>query len=69
MLFDRNIEPSCAYCRYSTALGRNEYACVKNGVMGGDGFCGAFRYEPIKRVPPVLPSVYQAILSDEDFRL
>ena len=69
MLFDPNIEPSCEYCRFSTALGRNEFACSKHGIMYGDGSCGAFRYEPTKRVPLIKPSIDASGFSDEDFML
>jgi len=69
MLFDNNIEPSCSYCRYGSAIGRNEYACEKHGIMFGYGFCGAFLYEPTKRIPTALPSLNSFGLSDEDFVL
>ena len=69
MLFNTNIDPSCAYCRHSTALGGDEFVCVKHGIMHGSGFCGSFRYEPTKRIPPVLPSLDSTGLSEEDFIL
>jgi len=69
MLFDPNIEPGCEYCRNGTALGQNEIACIKHGIMFSHGSCGAFRYEPTKRVPPVLPGFDISKFSDEDFAL
>ena len=69
MLFDPNIEPGCAYCHYGETLGRNEFVCSKHGIMFGHGLCGAFRYEPTKRIPPVLPSPDFSGVSDEDFVL
>jgi hypothetical protein len=69
MLFDRNIEPSCAYCRYGEALGYDEYACSKRGIMAGSGSCGTFRYEPTKREPEPLPNLRASGLSEEDFAL
>ena len=69
MLFSQNIEPSCVYCQHSLSMGRDEFACVKHGIMHGSGFCGSFRYEPTKRVPPDLPSIRSLGLSDEDFAL
>ena len=69
MLFDREIEPSCAYCKHGTALGRDEIACVKRGIMHCGGHCGTFRYEATKRVPPALPLLESSGLTDEDFRL
>ena len=69
MLFDRNIEPSCAYCQYGTDMGRNEIICVKNGIMADFGSCGAFRYDPTKRVPEVKPGLDASEWSEEDFSL
>ena len=51
MLFDRNIEPRCGYCRHGSVLGFDEIACVKHGIMEAGGFCTAFKYEPTKRAP------------------
>jgi hypothetical protein len=69
MLFNRNIEPSCEYCQYGTALGFDEIACIKRGIMTSSGSCGAFRYEPTKRVPQALPSLKPSGLTEEDFSL
>ena len=69
MLFKNDVEPSCIYCRYGTALGRNEYACEKHGIMDGSGYCGAFRYEPTKRIPPVMPRLDFMRFSEDDFTL
>jgi len=69
MLFDRNIDPCCAYCRHGTDLGCGIVACIKRGIMTGIGSCGAFRYEPTKRVPEVMPTLKTAGLSKEDFLL
>jgi hypothetical protein len=51
MLFDTNIEPSCAYCRTGTEIGDGEIACSRRGIMSADGYCRSFRYEPTKREP------------------
>ena len=67
MLFNRNIEPSCSYCRYAIDLGYNEYACSKRGIVAGSGFCSSFLYEPTKRVPEVLPKLKPPEFSEEDF--
>ena len=69
MLFDRNIEPCCMYCRYAAALGYNEVACVRRGIMDVAGSCGSFRYEPTKRVPVPAPSVDATGLTEEDFAI
>ena len=69
MLFDYEIEPCCSYCKHGTDLGRYEIACIKRGIMHGSGCCGAFRYEPTKRVPPALQRLNSSELTDEDFAL
>jgi len=69
MLFDRSITPSCAYCGFGEALGYDEYACSKRGIVSGFGHCGTFRYEPTKRIPQPAQSLKAAELSDEDFTL
>ena len=69
MLFDANIEPMCSYCCHSTALGRGEFACIKQGIMYGSGYCRLFLYDPMKRVPPVMPTIDSSAYSEDDFAL
>ena len=69
MLFKRNIEPSCTYCRHGTDLGYDVIVCIKRGIMSSHGSCGAFRYEPTKRIPESIPSLKVAGFSPEDFSL
>jgi len=69
MLFNRNIEPSCSYCRFSESLGYDEYACSKRGIMSSAGSCGTFSYEPTKREPQPRPGFKASELSEEDFSL
>lgn len=51
MLFRRNIEPNCAYCKHGKALGFEEILCKRRGIMMAGGRCSEFRYEPTKRKP------------------
>ena len=70
MLFDRNIEPCCAYCRFGLDMGGDEVACVKHGIMTATGCCRMFSYEPTKRVPEAGPRVIQGTdLTEDDFSL
>ena len=69
MLFNRNIEPSCSYCRFGSDLGYDEYACSKRGIMSSEGSCSSFCYEPTKRAPEKLPSIRVSGLSAEDFTI
>ena len=43
--------------------------CPKKGVMSAGSSCGAFRYDPLKRVPPRPAKLSTSILTDEDFKL
>ena len=69
MLFDRNIEPSCTYCRYGTYMGYDEVMCRRRGIMFAGGNCVMFRYEPTKRMPRMTPQLRTSGLSEEDFSL
>ena len=69
MLFRRNIEPSCAYCTYGMALGFDEVACSKRGIMSDDARCGAFRYEPTKREPEHSRSITTTEMAENDFSI
>lgn len=69
MLFDRDIEPSCLYCRHGREISSVEIACTRRGIVDGTGYCGAFRYEPTKRIPKPAPKLNVAGISKEDFLL
>jgi len=69
LLFSRNIEPSCAYCRYGVSLGYDEVACSKRGIMSEEGKCGAFKYEPTKRKPEYMRPPITPEVSEDDFRI
>lgn len=69
MLFARKIEPRCAYCRRGTVLNEEQVACPKKGVVSMGGHCRAFRYDPLKRVPPKPAVLELSKLKDEDFVL
>ena len=43
--------------------------CEKKGVMSAASHCRAFRYDPLKRVPPRPAKADFSKLKDEDFRL
>jgi len=69
MLFQKKIDPRCAYCRRGAALADGTVMCPRKGVVSAAGSCRAFRYEPMKRTPPkpALPDFSK--LKDEDFTL
>ena len=68
-LFQKNVDPRCAYCTRSRPLDGDQVVCEKKGVMSGASHCRAFRYDPLKRVPPRPAKADFSALKDEDFRL
>ena len=68
-LFQTTIEPRCAYCARGQALDENQIACPKKGVMSPGSSCRAFKYDPLKRVPPRPAKLLGLDLTDEDFSL
>ena len=69
MLFDKHIEPRCAYCQWATPLEEEQMICVKKGIVACGGSCRRFRYDPLKRTPPKPLAASFAHLKDEDFTL
>ena len=51
-LFQKHIEPRCAYCTRCRPLNEEQVVCEKKGVMSAASSCRSFRYDPLKRVPP-----------------
>lgn len=68
-LFHDKIEPRCAYCVYGRTLSEEQVACPKKGVMSVTSHCRAFKYDPLRRVPPRPAKVEFSNLKDEDFKL
>lgn len=69
MLFEKKIEPRCAYCARGTDLADGQVICLKRGVVSAGHFCRAFRYDPLKRVPPKPVAPDFSKLREEDFKL
>lgn len=69
MLFRKNIEPCCAYCRFGIEIGENEVACRKRGVLEKYDACRRFRYDPLKREPEAAPSLDPSRYCAADFAL
>ncbi len=69
MLFEKHIEPRCAYCRRGVRLDDTRVMCVKKGIVLPNGACRRFRYDPLKRVPPQPVTADFSRLKAEDFTL
>ena len=68
-LFQTSIEPRCIYCTRGRELDPGQVVCPKRGVMSAGSHCGAFRYDPLKRVPPRPVKLSGAGFREEDFKL
>lgn len=68
-LFQKKIEPHCAYCAHGRAMGEDQVVCPKKGVMAAGSHCRAFKYDPLKRVPPRPAKFSTSKLSEDDFKL
>ena len=69
MLFRKNIDPRCAYCQRGQLINEREVACVKKGIVNMEDHCRAFKYDPLKRVPPRPAALNTSKLSEADFSL
>ena len=69
MLFRKDMDPCCAYCKKGEAISETEVICRKRGVVPIGGHCAAFRYDPMKRCPPRPVKLDTGNLKEEDFRL
>ena len=68
-LFQRDIEPRCAYCAKGAAAGEDGVLCAKRGLVSPEDSCRSFRYDPLKRVPPKPVQLDLSGLDEEDFKL
>ncbi len=69
MLFNKDIEPRCAYCTRGERLDEEQVICVKKGIVSAAGSCRRFRYDPLKRVPPKPLAASFSKFDNEDFTL
>lgn len=69
MLFRKDIEPRCMYCSRGSQLNEQQVVCRKKGIVDACASCGAFHYDPLKRVPPRPASLDPEKLKQEDFSL
>lgn len=69
MLFKKDIEPRCAYCKRGALLDEEQVLCVRKGIVSVGGSCRRFRYDPLKRTPPKPVAADFSHLKEEDFSL
>ena len=69
MLFEKKMDPRCAYCQRCAPLDEESVMCIKRGVVPAGFHCRAFKYDPLKRAPPPPAAPDFSRLKDEDFVL
>lgn len=69
MLFGKNIEHCCSWCESGVKISDTEVACLKRGIVSAGGACRKFKYDPLKRDPPVSGPIKTEGLMQEDFDL
>lgn len=69
MLFRKDMDPRCAYCQRGPADQRAGGGRVKRGIVAVEHHCRAFKYDPLKRVPPRPAALETERLKEEDFSL
>lgn len=69
MLFQKDIQPCCAYCKRGAGLGEGQVMCLRKGIVSAAGSCRAFRYDPLRRVPARPARADFSKLKEEDFSL
>ncbi len=69
MLFRKNIEPRCAYCKFAASAEPETVICRKYGIRKETEHCRKFRYDPMRRVPPRPVTVDFSKYDGQDFSL
>ena len=69
MLFRKDIEPCCSYCKHGNRISDTEVVCLKRGVVPAAESCRAFGYDPLKREPPRPVLLNAEKFSPDDFEL
>ena len=69
MIFRKNVEPACAYCKHSAPAGEDSCICVKKGIVSLWDSCRRFSYDPLRRVPEAAPAPKTEGLYPDSFTL
>lgn len=69
MIFRKDIEPRCVYCKHAQDLDEEHVACPRKGIMPAGSHCRGFSYDALKRTPPEHAVPNFSKYSDEDFTL
>ncbi len=65
--YDAEMERFCKFCAYGSTLSDpDRMLCQKKGIVEAGGCCRRFRYDPLKRIPVVLPEPKDAWVDPEE---
>ncbi len=69
MLFRKDIERSCSYCRHAGFAGESRMICTKRGIVSPLDQCRAFSYDPLRRTPRRTKAPDFAAMDARDYSL
>lgn len=69
MLFRKKMPRSCTTCLHATVFSDDQFICIKRGIVENTTACRKYRYDPCKRIPPVMKAPEFSKYNDEAFKL
>ena len=69
LLFRKNIEKQCSYCKRAAKVDEHTMICVAKGIVHCDSHCARFRYDPLKRIPDPPARMQLPKRDDSDYSL
>ena len=63
------VTPKCAYCKHGTlSADQKSVLCKKRGVTSPDGYCRKYKYDILKRQPPLRQKLPEFSFEDLEIR-
>ena len=69
MIFRKNIDRYCTYCRHAGKIDDDQMICSKKGIVSSGHHCKRFSYDPLKRLPVRLKPLSTNNYTEADFTL
>lgn len=69
VIFRKDVDPACCYCRHASPAEEGSCICLKRGIVSLWDSCRRFSYDPLKRVPEQTPRPPEGDLEAEELRL
>ncbi|MBR5479251.1 MAG: hypothetical protein IKU84_03650 [Clostridia bacterium] len=68
MLFNKDIQPCCAYCLEGSEVNEDTVVCKRHGVVLKSFRCRHYKYNPFNRTPPSQDDI-ELNFSENDFSI